>query len=99
MRCIALRHQHRQLIELRQDLSEEKAMMGREAPTERLRQDLRLGHETASRECRRGVSRSVSPATSASSIARPDTPSTSLTTFPSLILAPSSSLWTRLSTL
>lgn len=39
---------------------------------------------------------SFSPEASASSIARPEMPITSLTTLPSLILAPSRSFWTRL---
>jgi hypothetical protein len=60
--------------------------MGREASTERIRQYLRLG-TTLPRASVASFIGSVSPATRASSIARPETPSTSVTTVPSFILA------------
>jgi hypothetical protein len=77
-----------------QELGEQEAVMGGDAAGERLRESRRLRRRLrwASSASSSGV---PSPAISAFSIARADTPRTVVTTLPSLMFAVSSTFWTR----
>jgi hypothetical protein len=75
-------------------LPEKEGMVRLKPAAQRLHQWLHLRDKAALRQLCQN-SGSVSPATSASNMARPETPSTSETTFASLMLAVFSSLCTR----